>query len=183
MKKEQISGVLVFVGIFIFSLFLMIEEALYKGYSISGNAISDLGVGSTALLFNGTIILMGITLVLAGILLLLSNKKSAFAYLIAIAGVGAMIVGSFPETTGTPHTIGAFIAFAFSGLAAVAGVVRFKSAFRIISPLIGILVLASLVMFATGNYLGLGEGGMERMVVYPALFWGFGVGVYLMGES
>ncbi|MCL4444973.1 MAG: DUF998 domain-containing protein, partial [Candidatus Thermoplasmatota archaeon] len=156
MKNEHAAGVLIFAGTFIFSISLMIGEALYKNYSISGNVISDLGVGSTAYLFNGTIIFLGITLVLAGIILAMPQKKAIFPYLLIISGIGAMIVGLFPETTGSPHTIGAFLVFLFSGIAAIFGIKRFKSAFRFISPIIGLLVLVSIVLYAMSIDLGIG---------------------------
>ncbi|EQD39851.1 membrane protein containing DUF998 [mine drainage metagenome] len=182
MKNEHAAGVLIFAGTFVFSISMMIAEALYSGYSIHSNVISDLGVGKTADIFNGTIIFLGITLILGGVALLLPDRRKIFPYLLVIAGIGAMIVGLFPETTGAPHTIGAFLVFLFSGIAALFGIKRFKSAFRYISPIVGIVVLVSIVLYAMSNYLRIGEGGMERMIVYPALLWAIGLSVYLMSE-
>jgi hypothetical protein len=34
--------------------------------------------------------------------------------------------------------------------------------------------------FGDKVYLGLGVGGMERMIAYPALMWGTGFGGYLI---
>jgi membrane protein implicated in regulation of membrane protease activity len=42
-----------------FLLLLVAAEALYPGYSVATNAISDLGVGETAIVFNTSIILFG----------------------------------------------------------------------------------------------------------------------------
>jgi hypothetical protein len=39
------------------------------------------------------------------------------------------------------------------------------------------------VLFASGNYFGLGRGGMERLIAYPTLLWSVAFGGYLMGES
>jgi len=36
---------------------------------------------------------------------------------------------------------------------------------------------------ASSNYLGLGVGGIERIVAYPLLLWVVGFGGYLMGSS
>ena len=33
------------------------------------------------------------------------------------------------------------------------------------------------------TFLGLGKGGMERMIAYPALLWAVGFGGYLIGYS
>jgi hypothetical protein len=38
---------------------------------------------------------------------------------------------------------------------------------------------ASFLLMGSGNYLGLGLGGMQRMGVYPLLLWDVGFGVYL----
>ena len=51
------------------------------------------------------------------------------------------------------------------------------------SVFLGIVSLSALVLFASGTYLGLGKGGMERMVAYPALLWVVGFGCYQIGYS
>jgi hypothetical protein len=45
------------------------------------------------------------------------------------------------------------------------------------------MTLATLGLFESGQYLGLGAGGMERMIAYPALMWGAGFGGYLIAYS
>jgi hypothetical protein len=40
--------------------------------------------------------------------------------------------------------------------------------------------LVATVLYGSHVYLGLGAGGMERMVVYPVLLWSIGFGGYLM---
>ncbi len=44
-----------------FLLLLVAAEALYPGYSVATNAISDLGVGETAVIFNSSIVIFGST--------------------------------------------------------------------------------------------------------------------------
>lgn len=105
MYSKRIAGLLCFVGASQFLIIMLICEALYPGYSVSENMISDLGVGSTAAFFNSSIIILGGT------------------------------------------------------------------------------TLASLLLFVLGSYLGLGPGGMERMVVYPVILWGVGFGGYLMASE
>src|SRR5947199_267685 len=48
---------------------------------------------------------------------------------------------------------------------------------------LGVRSLAALGLFISNNFLGLGNGGMERMIVYPVLTWGIGFGGYLLGMS
>jgi hypothetical membrane protein len=43
--------------------------------------------------------------------------------------------------------------------------------------------LATLFFFSMGIYLGLGIGGMERMIVYPTLIWTVAFGGYLIGSK
>jgi hypothetical membrane protein len=44
--------------------------------------------------------------------------------------------------------------------------------FSVISVILGLITLGALVLFMVGMDLGLGVGGMERMIVYPILMWG-----------
>ncbi|HUS75618.1 MAG TPA: hypothetical protein VMY43_06375 [Methanothrix sp.] len=49
--------------------------------------------------------------------------------------------------------------------------------------ILGGLTLASSVLFVLEIYLGLGPGGMERMIVYPVILWAVGFGGYLMASE
>ena len=51
---RRIAGALLFLGVAQFLLCIIAAEAFYPNYLIHNNAISDLGVGSTAWLFNCT---------------------------------------------------------------------------------------------------------------------------------
>jgi hypothetical protein len=46
--------------------------------------------------------------------------------------------------------------------------------------LLGLATLVAMVLFASNTYLGLGAGGMERMIVYPVLLWSIGLGGHMM---
>ena len=48
---------------------------------------------------------------------------------------------------------------------------------------LGGLTLGSLALFVLGIHLGLGPGGMERMIVYPVILWGASFGGYLMASE
>jgi len=61
--NQLLIGSLCFVGAAQFVLAMIIAEARYPGYSIANNAISDLGVGRTARLFNASIIVFGAAIV------------------------------------------------------------------------------------------------------------------------
>ncbi len=52
--------------------------------------------------------------------------------------------------------------------------------------ILGAATLTATVLFVTTRdygYLGLGVGGMERMMAYPTLLWIIGLGGYLLGAS
>ena len=65
----KISGLVLFAGVAQFFIFVLIAEAIYPNYSVANNYISDLGVGSTAYIFNTSIILLGIAIIISGIFL------------------------------------------------------------------------------------------------------------------
>jgi len=49
--------------------------------------------------------------------------------------------------------------------------------------MLGTMSLVALVLFSSGIYLGLGKGGMERMIAYPALLWMVGFSGHLMSDN
>jgi hypothetical membrane protein len=71
----------------------------------------------------------------------------------------------------------------FGNLAAIYSYRIVRSPLSYIFVLLGIMGLAALALFAGNTYLGLGAGGMERMIFYPAMLWTLGFGAYLLGEE
>src|SRR2546422_986569 len=55
--------------------------------------------------------------------------------------------------------------------------------FQFISVILGVISLIALGLYISKTYLGLGPGGMERMIVYPIAVWGLAFGGYLFGMS
>ena len=100
-----------------------------------------------------------------------------------MAGIGAIGVGLFTEDAGVLHVIFSFMTFLFAGLSAITSYKLEKPPFSYFSVISGVAVLLALVFFASGTFLGLGKGGMERMIAYPALLWAVGFGGYLIGCS
>jgi hypothetical membrane protein len=61
-----------------------------------------------------------------------------------------------------------------------------KPTFRYLSVILGAATLTAAVLFATTRdvgYLGIGIGGMERMMAYPTLLWIISYGGYLLGTA
>jgi hypothetical membrane protein len=63
--KGTLAGVLFFTATTQFILCLIIAEALYPGYSVSSNYISDLGFDPPAIIFKSSVSFLG-ALLLAG---------------------------------------------------------------------------------------------------------------------
>ena len=53
-SNGKIAGVLLLVASVQFILGLVVAEALYSGYSVADNYISDLGVGPSSIVFNSS---------------------------------------------------------------------------------------------------------------------------------
>jgi len=207
-RSVRHGAILLIVGSVEFIVGMAITQIGYgSSYSLTQNYISDLGAvhcgvfgGSGSLsghyvcspwhdVFNVSIVLLGILLGLAVILI-----RSAFPVrrsrtiglgLLIVSAVGSIGVGLSPEDVNiTVHTVSAFLAFAGSGFALVVlAFAMFRDTrwdgFRAYTLLSGVVVLVALVLFATKNYVGLGVGGMERLIVAPVLLWALVVGVHL----
>jgi hypothetical membrane protein len=181
-ENKKIAGLLLIIGGVQCFLAITIAEALYPGYSISENWISDLGVGPSALIFNSSIFLLGVLGVAATYFIQRASNSKVLPILYAIASVGAMGVGLFTEDVLILHSIFSLITFIFSGLSAIISYKMQKPPLSYLSVVLGTFSLLAIVLTFTGTYLGIGKGGMERMIAYPVLLWVVGFGGYLIGS-
>lgn len=188
-SDRKLSGLLAFTGGVECIVGIGLAEDLYPGYSVSANPISDLGatcratctiLQPSATIFDSTVIILGVLGIGAAYLVSRWNRRMLLPSLLFLAGIGAIGVGVFPETTGIVHVVVSLIVFLFGGLSAVASFQVLESPMNYLSILIGAVTLVALVLYSTQNYAGLGQGGMERMIAYPALLWFVGFGAYLM---
>jgi hypothetical membrane protein len=194
LNHAKVAGTLLLVGGIQFIIALIVAEAIYPGYSTSANFISDLGVWGkpSAVIFNPSIILLGAMSVVGAYFVKKQFGLGKIGYFFAVAGAGTLTVGIFPENTvlvnGIPviHAIAALLAFFIGGIGAVGAYRYTKPPFNVISVVLGVASLtASALFFITYNMgsLGLGIGGMERMIAYPTLLWIIGLGGYLLGYA
>ncbi len=180
------AGAILFVGGVQYGIFLIVAEAVSPSYSVSTNAISDLGkiFPNSVPIFNSSIAIFGLLVLLSAYYVQKAFRWKPATVLGAITGIGLIGVASFPE--GSPyqlHGLFSLITFLFAGLdAVVAARFQFKPMFYF-SIFLGIFTLAATVLYVGGENLGLGQGGMERMVVYPVLLWVIGFGGHLMSMS
>jgi hypothetical membrane protein len=183
------AGTALFVGVVQFGFFLIVAEALYPKYSVSQNYISDLGatcnpsctfVQPSSMIFNASIIIMGVLALVSAYFFMKAYATKLLPALIGIAGISMVGVGTFTEATGIFHSIFSLLTFVFIGLSAIAAYKFQRKPMSYFSVMAGVVTLLSLVLYVSQNYLGLGPGGMERMVVYPVLLWAIGFGGHLM---
>ncbi len=197
------SGVAIFVGAVQFGVLLIVSEIVYSAngtdsfgylhgyaYSVSTNYVSDLGancpssgacyIPPSALLFDSSIALLGLCIIVGAYFLHRAFGWAPATALVALAGVGALGVGLAPETTGIWHSLFSLMVFFFAGLSAIVTYKFQKKPMAYFSVILGVITLIALILFIGNIYLGLGPGGMERMIVYPTLLWAIGLGGHLM---
>lgn len=184
------AGTVLFLGIGQFAFFLILAEIYYPGYDVSTNFISDLGAtckGGTCRFVQPSSDIFDVSMVLLGVALLFtayyvwkgSGSRSLPAFE-ALAGVGAMGVGIFNESFGGAHVFFSALTFVAAGIQALLVYKVAKPPYSYFSGFTGVVTLAATALYASDTYLGLGQGGMERVVVYPVLVSGIGFGGYLM---
>jgi hypothetical membrane protein len=156
-------------------------------YSWRLNAISDLGaVGCGPFdgrsvcsplngVMNASFILLGLAMAAGSLLLHRELRRSRTGFsLMALAGIGAMLVGVFPEDTiYWAHIAAADVVFLLGNVALIVfgltlSVPRWFSWYSIAS---GTAALVALVLFLTHHRFFLELGGMERLVAYPQTIW------------
>jgi hypothetical membrane protein len=182
LDDRQWAGLFLFVGTTQFAIGMIIAEAVDPTYSVSTNYISDLGVRAGAAIFNSSIIILGLTILATSWFILRAFHDRILMVIVLLAGVGAVGVGVFTEKAPYGlHSIVSFITFLFAALSAILAFRVLRPPFSYASVLLGAGSLAALGLYISNNFLGLGNGGMERMIVYPVLTWGMAFGGYMLG--
>ena len=168
-------------------------------YSLTQNTISDLGNTACGVyggrfvcsplhgLMNASFVVLGGLMIVGSILLYRGFRKDLTGLigftLIAVAGLGTILVGLFPENTiRMLHIVGAALPFVLGnlGLLFFGFTSSMPTPLRFCALISGIVSIAALVLFMTNYYLGIGIGGMERIVAYPQTIWLIVFGVYML---
>jgi hypothetical membrane protein len=193
-RSARFGGILLAVGSFQFVLAMVVVQVRYPGYSDTGNYISDLGSSMSpwAWLFNDSIRLLGLLGILGTILIRTAFARKTTTHVglgaLVVAELAAIGVGTFPENSTWPfsgvHSVLSSITFVASGLALVFLALAMSrdtrwSGLRFYSFLSGVVTFVAIALFASGTDLGIGPGGMERVVVAPILLWAVVVGIHL----
>jgi hypothetical membrane protein len=186
MKRIGSPGLWLLLGGLELLFFVHVAELIYPGYSVSKNMISDLAVGPTdpAIVFTAGLILFGVLAIVAGYQMRQDRVGSMLWLLVGLSGAGAIGVALVNENWIPPlHALFALIAFLFGNLAALLSYRLVPRPFAVICAVLGLIGLFALAMTAAEIDLGLGRGGMERMIFFPAMFWLIGYGVWLMSKE
>lgn len=179
-------GLWLFIGGLEILFLVHLAEILYPGYSVSDNYISDLGVGPnpSMAIFTLAVVLFGLMAIVAAYLMREENKKSLLWPLMMLSGIGAIGVGAFNEDFISPvHPLVSLMAFLFGNLAVLVSSRMVPAPLSYVFVILGLIGLSALALLGGSTYLGLGVGGMERMIFYPAMFWVLSYGAYLMAEE
>lgn len=175
----------------------VVESSFVPRYSNTKNTISDLG-NTVCGVFNSryvcspdhpfmntSFIVLGVTMAIGSWLLMRKRKEKrnvtvGFS-MFAIGGLGAVLVGLYPENT-VPlfHGLGTAAPFLLGNIGLILLGISWPrpKLLRFYTVCTGTVALAALVSYASRHDLGIGEGGMERLVAYPQVIWMIVIGVY-----
>jgi len=177
---------------------LLVSAGWSRPYSWLQNTISDLGNTACGQYgnrwvcspghnwMNASFIILGISMVIGAGLIYHEFRRSqasriGFSFM-ALAGFGTLLVGLFPENTvSSLHILGAALPFFIGniGMVILGTALDIPQPFKIYTIFSGVLALIALTFLLTGNYLGVGIGGMERLTGYPQTLWLIVFGLYM----
>ncbi len=189
MISNKIASIILFAGSVEWLMFIIILESFQPNYISAFHYVSSLRVGTTALIFNISIILFGASVVVATIILLKNNGKELYLIFLSLSGIFIIAVGIFPENIRPIHGYATAFAFILAVVSVIPSYRNLNSPFSHVSLVIGILSLILLIIFfpflglpaeSMNVFLGLGKGTIERMIIYLLLVWVIGLGTYLM---
>ena len=186
-----------------FLIQIIVAWVYIPSYSLVTNTISDLGVTSCGGYGSPTMcsprwwlmdycgfILLGLIMVVGSALLYHAftdraprERRAAMVGfgLMALAGLGTILVGFFPENQNrTMHIIGAFLGIAVGNVAilVLGAALILPESMRRSMLMFSSLALAALVCFASHRSFGIGRGTMERLAAYPVTIWLIAFGLY-----
>ena len=188
------GGLLLTVGVAQFVIAMAWVQTQYGGYSWLTNYVSDLGNSGYSPLFavfNASVVVLGV-FAIVGVLLAWAGfprggSRVTGLFLLLIAGVGAILVGLYPENVNsTAHDVASVMVFLPGALALLILAVgmrpgTFWSSYRGFSAVLGGVCLVAFAYFAPTQLLNTtwDPGLVERLIIFPILLWGFVAGIRL----
>jgi len=188
---KQAAGIILSVGSIQWFLVILIAESLHPNYNGAFYYVSSLGVGNTALLYNSSLLLLGVAVFVASCLIYRFFASKVFFFLLTITSLATMGVALFPE--GQPlHGIVTPIALLFGSFSAIMSFKILRSPLAYVFVILGIMSFSAGILFNSyvglpresfTTYLGLGKGTMERLIIFPLVFWILSFGNHLVEPS
>jgi hypothetical membrane protein len=184
-RARSAAGLLLLVAGSAVLLAIMTAEVLYPAdYNAHRNTVSDLGAmrpenivrQPSAAIFNSAMIVAGALVALAAVLLYRSRAGLLASLPVAGVGLGLVGVGIFPgNTIMAVHQLVSMATFLSGGLAAILTARLSSPALRPVHVALGTVALTFLLgaIFLAGLpvFDRLGEGGLERWIIYPVILW------------
>ncbi len=190
-KDFRFAGTLfVFAGA-AFILLVTFLEALYPGYSVHTNTISDLfAIGRpTSTIGEPVAFLIAVAWIAGGYFLYRGTRKIRQLVLNMLPGTGLLLAVLSPENVNiTIHSIGAGLAFIIGPIVMLLAYRGITTYFRYFTLILALISLVSVVLYFGAYYSSLvqqvlGPGGTERIALYPIILWLLGYGNYLLGKA
>ena len=194
-RNARIAGVLLSLAGAAILMGFITAEALYPGvYTTHTNTVSHLGASEppNSVVLQPSAAIFDITMLVAGAMILAGAwfayralGRKAVLIPTMLLGVGTLGVGVFPLTHPAPHTLFAYTAFLAGGIAVVLSSRVTTAPFRYLWTTLGAIALCATVL-ALDAFRGwapmveLGEGGLERWIVYPIVLWLVAFGSYVL---
>lgn len=197
--RSRLVGALCSIGALQWMFCVMIAEGSHSGFTLGEGQwipysnqihyVSELGLGSTALLFNISTIVLGLAIAAASVLRYLDSRTKLLPASMLLAGIGAAGVGVFPTDIQPTHGIFQLFALVFGALAAIFSYRSTRAPMSYVSVLLGVVSIGASIAFfpylgAGVNdmsvFIGLRKGVMERLAIYPIVFWLIGYGYQLV---
>ncbi|MDB5166312.1 MAG: hypothetical protein JWM37_384 [Candidatus Saccharibacteria bacterium] len=195
MNHKRLGGLLWIANFQYFIVQAIVASAWQTPFSLRTNTISDLGntvcgpygqdyvCSPLHVLMNVSFICLGLTMIIGATLLMRgqTTRHRTGLFLLAIAGVGTILVGLFPENgIGALHAVAAALPFVLGNVALLllANHPLQPRWLRMATYVSAIIALLCLVGFLTGYTPVLLKGGIERIVAYPQTIWMMAFGFY-----
>jgi hypothetical membrane protein len=182
---RSLAGLLLLIAGSAVVLGIATAEALYPAdYDVHRNTVSDLAAmrpddivrQPSAAIFNTTMIVSGALIVTAAVLLYRSRAGLLATLPVAGLGLGMIGVGVFPgNTVMAVHQLVSIATFLCGGVAAILTARLSSRVLRPVHVVLGAIALTFLIGYTVLGELAvfdrLGEGGVERWIVYPVVLW------------
>jgi hypothetical membrane protein len=186
------AGLLLFLSGAMIIMGIITAEAFYpSGYTTANSEISDLGATvrpnsvsyqPSASIFNYTMMFAGVMIAVAALLQHKWYKKYLFTIPLLLLGIGMLGVGFFPGNKDPWHGMFALQTFNMGGLMAITSFKIVSAPFKYIGIVFGLITIITL--WTASFFIPIiGDGGTERWVAYPVVFWLMGLGGYFLNEK